>query len=496
MMQNPAKFRNISLITAKDPQYRQFVEDIKLSRARLSDIRGKRDSSDLLAEVLEEVIRKWVEPVGGKNERILSFEKHVYNQKYHKSFKEIDFMIHHGEHLHIGEVKVSSSTKHISRAYRQLSESIDILHHTGKQVKPVIIYVNLSFEQAYTKIETFDPDYRKMTFMSRSVNGQRYDLLQISPVDIFNWALQKGFIRNPELLQQAMDESKERYLLRVERQKLYPKGSSEYEWPIALQQHDHDQVEKKKPRFEAPTPLKVHLKKALDNKRYQWTKLGIIILFDPAQSNGEIKASSGKISFHISNFSKPMSYLPQKGDVVIFKRKIKTDDGYFKASGCKLINEATDFPVLISIIWSEIPAFATMEYLIKAMTKESEYLTIIKQGTRQIFASRTDQFFIDTITHYYDKELKDIDFIPFCMYLEQIAFDIIPTADREMLEQTLYCHFMSKIRPGILFQTWKHKAFRYLAYTDGVDYQIAQEIIYHYRDQLDDSHWNRLKNYS
>lgn len=103
---------------------------------------------------------------------------------------------------------------------------------------------------------------------------------------------------------------------------------------------------------------------------------------------------------------------------------------------------------------------------------------------------------MDAMIRYYDRHLLDDHFVHFCSYIENIALPLIETDDRDMLEQTLYCHFFANIRPGVLFQVWKHAAFRYIAYTDGVDYEIPKKIILQNREQLDAAHWERIAQYS
>ncbi|MGM1431255.1 hypothetical protein ACS126_18515 [Sphingobacterium lactis] len=121
---------------------------------------------------------------------------------------------------------------------------------------------------------------------------------------------------------------------------------------------------------------------------------------------------------------------------------------------------------------------------------------LLKQLTLQIFEGKGEQAFIDTAQHYYDRHLQDDHFVHFCSYLENIAVPLIETDDRDMVEQTLYCYFFANIRSGILFQVWKHAAFRYIAYTAGVDYEIPREIIQENRHQLDEEHWDRVSRYS
>lgn len=230
------KIRNIAFLDPSDLGYRNFVEESRLANMRIRESKGKREYSDILSELFEQTIRQWLEPVGGLSKRILSYERLDRNGRYITRYRELDFLIDNDDCIYIGELKVSSSTKLLSRAYRQLSESMDVLSRTGRKVKPVLIYINLSYKNARTTVTCFAPDFTKMPFMQRSVNGRYYDFLQLSPVEIFDWACENNIIADSELLEHALREAEDRFSAKIARRDLRNCGIPEQEWPPKLRE--------------------------------------------------------------------------------------------------------------------------------------------------------------------------------------------------------------------------------------------------------------------
>jgi len=461
----------------------------------------ERSYSDLVAQQFEIAVRGWLIPVGGREERVISYEQRGRNKRYTRRFRELDFIIDGGDCLYIGELKVSSSSKRLGRAYRQLSESIDILKRTGRKVRPILIYINLSYMQAGTMVDKFAPDVREMHFQRRSVNGRDYDFLHLSPIEIFDWAIENTLIKDKNLLQLALEEAAERYGFRQERRKLRDGNVPESEWPDELsapKAHPNVVYSYGEPKKEThKTQLGIRLKEAFGRRDAQRTKFGTVIFFDPNMESGEVGTlSSGRMPFHLESFSKKSSSSLKQGQVITFKRKATSEDGHFRLAGCRVLETPADFTLLMSLLGEEIGTGSPFGESKGMGFGNNEIVKILKQGTSQIFGGKPDQYFIDTILHHYDKELRDDDFVPFCSYLENIAVPLIETDDRDMLEQTLYCHFFENLRAGVLFHAWKQAAFRYIAYTDGMDYEIPREIILQHSNYLTDSDWKRIEQYS
>ncbi|WP_286778684.1 MULTISPECIES: hypothetical protein [Sphingobacterium] len=494
-----AKIRNIAFLDPSDPGYGKFVDESRLANMRIRESKGKREYSDIISELFEPAIREWVAPVGGSEKRILSYERLDRNGRYVTRYRELDFLIDDGNCVYIGELKVSSSTKLLNRAYRQLSESMDVLSRTGKKVKPVLIYINLSYKNARTTVNIFDPDFTKMQFMQRSVNGRNYDFLQLSPVEFFEWAYENNIIADGELLGHALREAEDRFSARISRRDLRTSGIPEQDWPPHLRErktstkifrsgkHNNAQV----------SQLAHRIREAMGKNHARVSRIGTITLFDHKEGIGEVQTlSSGKLLLPLDSFGQKPSVPLQKGQVITYRRKSMTESGQLRAAGCRLLDTVGDLDILVSLLMRDAPSNAPWLPGREKPLSGSQTSDLLKQLTLQIFEGKGEQTFIDTVQHYYDRHLQDDHFVHFCSYLEHIAVPLIQTDDRDMVEQTLYCYFFANIRSGILFQVWKHATFRYIAYTDGMDYEIPREIIQEYRHQLDDCHWERLARYS
>ncbi|MCT1525080.1 hypothetical protein [Sphingobacterium hotanense] len=492
------KIRNIAFLDPSDPGYRKFVEESRLANMRIRESRGNRAYPDLISEQFELAVREWLKPVGGTEKRILSYERLDRSQKYIKRFRELDFVIDDGDCIYLGELKVSFSTSLLRRAYRQLSEAIDVLGRTGKKVRAVLIFINLSHENARTTVNTFDPDFTKVEFMHRSVNGRAYEFLHLSPVEIFQWAFENAIISESGLLELALNEARNRQSDRASRRDLRSRNVPDSEGPPHLREKKSSgKIYRYGRNRTAESQIAFRLKEALGKRNARISRIGTIKAFDHDQGMGEVRTlSSGNLLFNVESFGSDPSIRPERGMVIAYKRKRVTEGGQFSLEGCRILDSIDDFELLMSLLMLEASPNSQRIMDRKGFLSGGISGEMLKQTTLQIFAGKGEQRFMDTVLHYYDRLLLDDHFVHFCSYIENIALPLIETDDRDMLEQTLYCHFFANIRPDVLFQVWKHSAFRYIAYTDGVDYEIPIEIILQNREQLDGAHWERIAQYS
>lgn len=493
------KIRRISLVRTSHPNYRAFLEELRLSKLRIRDAKMPRTYSDLLGEQLEYVVQKWIQPAGGQKERVLSYEQMGRNQRYSKRFREMDFVIQKEKCLYVGELKVSYSSKILNKAYKQLSLSVGVLRRKEACVKAMLIYVNLSYKSAETSVSEFDEDFTKMRFQTRKVNGKEYKFLHLSPEAIFDWGVREGIIMKKDLLQSALKEAEEREKIRKERMDLRSKGVPESEWPERIRPIADIGISTKFSivrRGRADTQMAAKLKEAYKTKYQFKITIGAIVWFDNEKGFGVVTtACSGEIFLHINNFKKrPVAV--QAEDIVVFRRLKMSNQGGYRIKECRLLDQISDFKSLMSLLGRQADVTLAKK---KTEGEEPEHIlsiNLLKEGTKQIFKDRPEQAFIDTILRFYDRGLEDYKFVSFCTYLTEIAIPLIKAEDTEMMEQTFFCYFYANLRSGVLFQAWKHRAFRFIAYTEGLDYEIPKEIILRHRKELRRSHWKRIRSYS
>lgn len=495
--------RNISLVTASDPEYRRYVERQRLATSRIGEGYGQRLYADKISVLLESAVRKWVAPYGGQENRILTFEQLGRDHKYSKRFREIDFVLDREDTLTIGELKVSSSLKVLTKAYAQLSESFDVLQRTGRSVEPMLIYINLNYENSRVDIDTFDPDFGSMVFQHRNVNGRAYQLLQLSPIEIFDWAVEQGIIRDPKLIEKALEEARQNHFLRTERSKLRQMEVPEDEWPTELKVIDMQRAPMivqfcSTDNRPDKNDLATRLKDAFSERHEQRFNFGRIKWFDNTKFFGNVRIHGEEVAFvHINNFKRKPSGPLDKNQVIYYRRVVRSDTGKIRLSGCTLLEYTPDFGTLMHLLEHDAIEGCVAIRKPSKMPVESKYIfRLLEHGTRQIFMNRSEASFIETVQNYYDKGLRDRWFHRLCWYLERIAMKVVESKNREMMEQMIYCYFYANLRPGILFYVWQHGLFRFIAYSDGMDYEIPMEILLQHADDLDELELDRIRNYS
>lgn len=215
--------------------------------------------------------------------------------------------------------------------------------------------------------------------------------------------------------------------------------------------------------------------------------VGAIEWFDNYKGFGLLQTLfNGSVFIHIQSFAKKPIDKLRKHQLVAFRLKDwKGRPEKFRAVGSFLLETPAHFKILMSLLNQN-----------STLVLGEDKICFLQKGTLQIFETRPIQSFMDTVMNYYDSNLNDIFFVDFCEYLEKIAIPNLNRPNPELLEQQLYCYFYRNLRPSILFQAWKSSAFRYIGYTEGMDYEIPAEIIKEYSHQMDMLDWKRIQDYS
>lgn len=384
------KIRNIAFLDPSDPGYRKFVEESRLANMRIRESRGNRAYSDLISEQFELAVREWLKPVGGTEKRILSYERLDRNQKYITRYRELDFVIDDRDCIYLGELKVSFSTSLLRRAYRQLSEAMDVLGRTGKKVRAVLIYINLSHENAGTTVNRFDPDFTKVQFMHRSVNGRPYDFLHLSPVEIFQWACENDIISDIGLLELALEEARNRQSDRASKRDLRSRNIPEAEWPPRLRGNKSSgKIYRYGRNRTAESQIAFRLKEALGKRNARISRIGTITAFKHERGMGEVRTlSSGNLLFRVESFGSDPSILPERGMVIAYGRKIVTEGGQFSLEGCRVLSSTDDFELLMSLLTMEASPNSPWLMDRKGVLGGGLTLEMLKQTTLQIFAGK------------------------------------------------------------------------------------------------------------
>lgn len=231
------KLRSIALLRDDDPGYIAYVEGRKLEAMHIGMGKKPMCATDRLSRYLEPVVRAWVNSAGDNPERILTYETLGRDNRYHRQYREMDFVTESEGLITVGELKVSYSSKSRYKAHRQLWRSYEVIHRSGRAVRLLLIHINLIESPPPRYSQVFRKDFNEMEFRRRPLRGNlEYHFLEMEARGIFAWAVSQGFIPAGQMhiLEDALQEAAERAEKRGRRLVLRASGVPYEKWPKDL----------------------------------------------------------------------------------------------------------------------------------------------------------------------------------------------------------------------------------------------------------------------
>lgn len=237
-MYKGSKFRNLRFVSHDDSGYLSHVEQSILRSMHLPRLVKTISKTERLSRILEKVVRSWVASVGGTDDRIISFEvfRHRSND-YRQHYRELDLVIDRGDHLVIGELKVSYSKKSRLKAHRQLQEVYQLVSRMDKPVHLLLIHINLLPNKKNPPLAEFETDFRKCRILQRTLYGDFvYGFLHLEADEIFEWGLQNGLIDKGDnrLVMEAKEEAGRSEWIKRMRRRFAEDGVPQEKWPSVL----------------------------------------------------------------------------------------------------------------------------------------------------------------------------------------------------------------------------------------------------------------------
>jgi len=152
-----------------------------------------------------------------------------------KKFHEIDSVFLMNDEYWLVEVKVSSSSKSVTKASKQLIRNSSILKRNNIDVQLLIIHIDLLATKIESKLDAFKENFSETNFSGNNLENSKCHYLKLSPEDIFRWGVDNGFIRSENLLELAINEAEELNQKRKKRAELKELNIPKDEWSEDVQ---------------------------------------------------------------------------------------------------------------------------------------------------------------------------------------------------------------------------------------------------------------------
>lgn len=240
--------RNIQLITSDNTTYKHFLRSV--IRPNISSKPKQENSySSILGKEIEKIIVQWI----GNSKQVLPENILFFKIKNSKSWKqrsrEVDFIFENQEVFWLGEVKTSINDKAFSKAIRQLRASYYVLKNIKKRVIPVLIFVDLRTESSDYFYSPFTKNFSDVQWEAHTQNGIEFRILELSPIEIYQWGLEENIVTDKEILTKALEEANNNYEIKCRREELKEKGIEVKDYPDELKRENERKIIKLENKF-------------------------------------------------------------------------------------------------------------------------------------------------------------------------------------------------------------------------------------------------------
>lgn len=229
--------------------------------------------------------------------------------------------------------------------------------------------------------------------------------------------------------------------------------------------------------------------------------VGLVKWFDKEKGFGVVENPvEGEFFLHINNFiTRPEKVL--KGTAIVFRKKIDHRRGRNTAENCRLVGELDDWKIIMSLLGKQDSVRIEIEITGRGKRgnpyhrKEVNSYSVKDLSAYQLFKEKSEDEIFNMVVDYFDSSLEKKLFIPYCEFVEKRINKSIVAEKAKILLASIYNHFGHNLNEEILFYTWKSKAFKFIAYNDNDDYQIPENVLKTFSNEIGIPELRRIKDY-
>jgi hypothetical protein len=229
--------------------------------------------------------------------------------------------------------------------------------------------------------------------------------------------------------------------------------------------------------------------------------IGLVKWFDKEKGSGVAENPvEGEFFLHINNFIvKPEKI--SKGTAIIFEKRVDHSEGRNTAENCHLVEDLNDWNIIMSLLGKEDSVSIEIDVTGRSRRgnpyhrKEVNAYSIKELAANQLFREKSEDEIIKMVIDYFESSLDKNLFILYCKFVEKIMKKYFVTGKAAKLLATIYNHFGNNLNEVILFRTWKSKAFKFIAFNDTADFQIPENVLNIYLNEIGIEELKRIKHY-
>jgi cold shock CspA family protein len=230
--------------------------------------------------------------------------------------------------------------------------------------------------------------------------------------------------------------------------------------------------------------------------------IGLVKWFDLEKGFGVIGTpNDGDFFLHKNSFATKTENI-FRGTPILFFPKIDTRKSRNVAVNSRLIGNSEDWKIIFSYLGKSNSVIIEVETTGRGKAgnlyhrKEMQSFSLISVSLEYFLKDKSEEEMINFIIDYFNNDLPTKDFILYCEIIENNVKKQLKDEIANYFLNSVFSYFGKKINEEILFNVWKERKFKFIAYTGKDDYEIPENILESNKFEIGKPELNRIWHYS
>jgi cold shock CspA family protein/ribosomal protein L37AE/L43A len=230
--------------------------------------------------------------------------------------------------------------------------------------------------------------------------------------------------------------------------------------------------------------------------------IGLVKWYDANKGFGIVSTPNEEEYFlHLNSFiSKPEKIL--QGTPIAFSPKIDETKNRKSAYKSRIVGLSEDWKTIFSymsksdIVRMEIEVTGYSKFGNKYHRKEIQSLSLVGISLTYFFKNKNVEELKNIIIEYFHNDLDSKHFIQYCEQISKALPKYYTNKAVNSIQDSLFTYFGNNLNDKLLFNVWKEKKFKFIAYNELVDHEIPENILKAFILEISKLELYRIQNYS
>lgn len=222
-------------------------------------------------------------------------------------------------------------------------------------------------------------------------------------------------------------------------------------------------------------------------------EIGVIKWFNNTKGFGVADTVNGQVFIHIKSFKLKPTNLSSR-DAILFKRRVDPKSHNAVAIHSRLVSDVHDWELIASLALkgSNVPK----EIGERSAIPKSNHLSLAELAAYQYLNGKSREQIFQEVTDYFTSKLPDDQFLFYGEFLEKVFTRSMGLEKRNELLSRIFDFFGKHVNERKLFIVWKSTKFRYIGHIEADDFEIPEDILVLFADELSVAELMRIHTYS